>query len=211
MEVVKFDGKFKSPTTIMVSAPTKAGKTTLVNKILQFRKEMFDIKPEKNFWCFSEAQPSYSLKYVQYIKGIPDMKLFQKDKSHKLLIIDDMMSESKNLVDIFSKGSHHWNMTIIFILQDIFFDKKRTNRINSQYIILMKSPGDKLTGLNLAKQMYPKKTDFFMDAYSKATENPHGYLLIDLEQNTPECLRLRTNILPNELNIFYTPKINKKD
>ena len=139
------------------------------------------------------------------------MTKFQSDKSHKLLIIDDLMSESKNLVDIFTKGCHHWNMTIIFILQDIFFDKKRTNRINSQYIILMKSPGDKLTAMNLAKQMYPKNTNFFMDAYSKATEKPHGYLLIDLEQTTPECLRLRSNILPNETTIVYTPKINKKE
>ena len=50
-----------------------------------------------------------------------------------------------------------------------------------------------------------------MDAYTKATEKPHGYLLIDLEQNTPECLRLRSNILPNETTIVYSPKINKKD
>lgn len=211
MEVVKFDGKFKCPTTIMVAAPTKAGKTTLVNKILDNRKSLFDIVPKNIYWCYSESQPSYSLKYVKYIKGIPDMNMFQNDKSHKLLIIDDMMSESKNLVDIFTKGCHHWNMTIIFILQDIFFDKKRTNRINSQYIILMKSPGDKLTALNLAKQMYPKNTNFFMDAYSKATDKPHGYLLIDLEQNTPECLRLRSNILPEETTIVYTPKINKKE
>ena len=210
MEVIKFDGKFKSPTT-MVAAPTKAGKTTLVNKILDNRTHMFDIIPKNIFWCFSEAQPSYNLKYVQYLKGVPDMQTFKSDKTHKLLIIDDLMSESKNLVDIFTKGCHHWNMTIIFILQDIFFDKKRTNRINSQYIILMKSPGDKLTAMNLAKQMYPKKTDFFMDAFSKATEKPHGYLLIDLEQNTPECLRLRTNIFPNEQTIVFTPKINKKE
>ena len=211
MEVVKFDGKFKCPTTIMVAAPTKAGKTTLVNKILENRKFMFDNFPNKIYWCYSESQPSYNLKYVDYIQGVPDMKQFQSDKQHKLLIIDDMMSESKNLVDLFTKGCHHWNMTIIFILQDIFFDKKRTNRINSQYIILMKSPGDKLTALNLAKQMYPKNTNFFMDAYSKATEQPHGYLLIDLEQNTPECLRLRSNILPNEATVVYTPSINKKD
>ena len=194
----------------MVAATTKAGKTTLVNKILDSRSQLFDIIPQKIYWCFSESQPSYSWKYVQYIKGIPDMKTFQVDKSHKILIIDDLMSESKNLVDIFTKGCHHWNMTIIFILQDIFFDKKRTNRINSQYIILMKSPGDKLTAMNLAKQMYPKNTTFFMDAYSKATEKPHGYLLIDLEQNTPECLRLRSNILLNETTIVYTPKISKK-
>ena len=171
MEVIKFDGKFKCPTTIMVAAPTKAGKTTLINKILDNRKQLFDVFPQKIYWCYSEAQPSYSLKYVEYIKGIPDMKTFQSDKAHKILIIDDMMSESKNLVDIFTKGCHHWNLTIIFILQDIFFDKKRTNRINSQYIILMKSPGDKLTAMNLAKQMYPKNTNFLWTRIPKQPKN----------------------------------------
>ena len=48
MEVIKFDGKFKCPTTIMVAAPTKAGKTTLVNKILDSRSQLFDIIPQKN-------------------------------------------------------------------------------------------------------------------------------------------------------------------
>ena len=54
--------------------------------------------------------------------------------------------------------------------------------------------------------MFPNNVRDFMDAYEKATEKPHGYLLIDLEQNTPEILRLRSNILPNETTVVYIPK-----
>ena len=206
METYPFDEKFKCPTTIMVAAPTKAGKTSLVRYILRNADLMFEPPPKEIKWCFSEHQPSYNLPSVTYKQGLPDIESLKKGTHHKLVVLDDLMSESKNLTDIFTKGCHHWNVTIIFILQDLFYDKKRTNRINCQYVILMKSPGDKLTPLNLAKQMFPNNVRYFMDAYEKATEKPYGYLLIDLEQNTPEVLRLRSNILPHETTVVYIPK-----
>ena len=49
------------------------------------------------------------------------MSQFQSDKSNKLLIIDDLMSRFKNLVDVFYKGCYHWNMTLRFILLNICF------------------------------------------------------------------------------------------
>ena len=206
METYPFDEKFKCPTTIMVAAPTKAGKTTLVKSILQNADVMFEPAPKEVEWCFSEKQPAYNLSNVRYRQGLPDVEKLKMGKHHKLIVLDDLMGQSKNLTEIFTKGSHHWNVTIIFIVQDIFYDKKRTNRINCQYLILLKSPGDKLTPLNLAKPMFPSNVRYFMDAYEKATEKPHGYLLIDLEQNTPEILRLRSNILPNETTVVYIPK-----
>ena len=192
----------------MVAGPTKAGKTSLVRRLVEHVDDMFSETPQGIFWHYSEHQSEYNLVGVQYIEGLPDLAALRGNREHKLLILDDLMGESKNLTDIFTKGCHHWNVTIVFIVQDIFFDKKRTNRINSQYIILVKSPGDKLTPLNLAKQMFPTNTKFFMDAYNKATEKPHGYLLIDLEQSTPEILRLRTDIFPNEPTTVYTPLPN---
>ena len=206
METYPFDEKFKCPTTIMVAAPTKAGKSTLVRSLLSNTTRMFYPPPEEIIWYFSESQPSYNLANVKYRQGTPNTQDLRKGRHHKLIVLDDMMGESRNLTEIFTQGCHHWNVTIIFIVQDVFYDKKRTNRINCQYIILMKSPGDKLTALNLAKQMFPTNTKYFMDAYQKATEKPHGYLLIDLEQNTPEILRLRSCILPGETTIVYVPK-----
>mgnify|MGYP000656997377 CR=1 FL=1 len=70
----------------------------------------------------------------------------------------------------------------------------------------MKNPADKLTAMNLAKQMYPQQVNGFMEVFNHATEKPHGYLFIDLDQNTPEDFRLRTNIFPDELNGIYRLK-----
>ena len=49
----------------------------------------------------------------------------------------------------------------------------------------------------LAHQMYPRKTHFFLETFARATVRPHGYM-IDMKQNTPDILRLRTFIFPGE-------------
>lgn len=214
-EMTLFDSNFKHPTTIMVAAPTKAGKTTLVKKIVEHSSTLFTPPAEKIIWCYSEYQPNvYNLSNVEYIKGIPDIDKLRESKDiPKLLILDDMMTELKsdpNLLQLFTRGCHHWNCSVIHILQDLFYDRQRTNRINTQYLFLLKSPADQLTAMNLAKQMFPKQTLYFMNAYKQATSQPHGYLLVDLDQNTPEHLRLRTNIFPDETMLAWLPEINKK-
>jgi hypothetical protein len=50
----------------------------------------------------------------------------------------------------------------------------------------------------LAHQMYPQRTKYFLEAYTAATAQPHGYLVIDMKQETPDILRLRSSIFPGE-------------
>jgi hypothetical protein len=52
--------------------------------------------------------------------------------------------------------------------------------------------------MTLGKQMYPGKTEQFIQKYEAAVERPYGYLFVDLKPNTPEGCRLRTNVLPND-------------
>jgi hypothetical protein len=40
--------------------------------------------------------------------------------------------------------------------------------------------------------------DFFLEAFARATARPHGYMVIDMKQNTPDILRLRTCIFPGD-------------
>ncbi|GFO22441.1 hypothetical protein PoB_004894600 [Plakobranchus ocellatus] len=50
----------------------------------------------------------------------------------------------------------------------------------------------------LARQACPGNSKYVEEAYKDATHVPHGYLLLDLKQCTPDNLRLRTTIRPNE-------------
>ena len=115
--------------------------------------------------------------------------------------------DTKDLADLFTKGSHHRNLTIIYIVQNLFDKSKsmRTASLNSQYLVLFKSPRDKTIVQHLGNQMYPKNTKFLVDAFEDATQVPYGYLLLDLRQDTPEDMRVRSNILPGEQEAAYVP------
>ena len=50
----------------------------------------------------------------------------------------------------------------------------------------------------LAHQMYPRRMQFFLETFARATARHHSYLVIDMKQNTTDILRLRTFIFPGE-------------
>jgi len=70
----------------------------------------------------------------------------------------------------------------------------RTISLNAQYIILFKNPRDNSQFVHLAKQMYPRNSAYAIEAYTDATREPYGYLLLDLRNEQDEDLCLWTNI-----------------
>ena len=109
------------------------------------------------------------------------------------------MAESDDRVTaLFTKQSHHRNISVMFISQNLFNQGKgnRTISLNCHYMVLFKNPRDSSQIIHLAKQMYPGKPGFLKGIFQDATNEPYGYLFIDLKQNTPDHFRLRTQIFP---------------
>jgi hypothetical protein len=77
--------------------------------------------------------------------------------------------------------------------------------LKAKYIVLLKNVRDKGQFSHLARQVYPEDSVGLLKAYGDATDKPHGYLLLDLEQYT-YLLRFRTHIFQEEEPpIIYTP------
>ena len=56
--------------------------------------------------------------------------------------------------------------------------------------------------------MCPDKVKFVQVSFENATKVPYGYLVIDLKQETPEQLRLRTSIFPDDgVQYVYLPEM----
>lgn len=201
---------FAHPFTCIVSGPSKSGKTMLVLSILKDLPRYVDTPIEKIIFCYSEFQDAFDkLRGIEFHKGIVDTDSYDANQS-KLVIIDDMMDEcldSKVVSDLFTKGSHHKNLSVIFMTQNIFAKGKfsRTISLNSQYLILFKNPRDQAQIRHLAQQMYPGKFKFLVEAYNDATEKAHGYLFIDNHQATENDIRIQSNIL-GTARIVYVPK-----
>ncbi len=206
--------KFKVPFTAMCAGPTMAGKTLWIKKFILNSSVLMDKKPDLVLYYYSEWQPAYNelIQHgVTFIKGVPDLdELRQMQHSCTLMVLDDLMQELQKhpaLVSLFTRGCHHLGISLFHITQNIFFENLRTARINTQYLVLMKSLSDKLQVHNLARQLYPGCTKFFIESYCDATKEPYKYLVVDLNMTTDEKLRLRTNIFPDEWPIIvYGPK-----
>ena len=123
--------------------------------------------------------------------------------------MDDIMTSTDDrVVDIFIKISHHRNLSVVHLTQNLFYKNKqsRTLSLNSHYIVLFKNARDATQVANLARQKYPGKSAFMIEAFENATSAPYGYLLIDLKQDTDDKLRLRTGIFPGDVQYVYLRK-----
>jgi hypothetical protein len=46
--------------------------------------------------------------------------------------------------------------------------------------------------------MYPRRTQFFLEAFARATARPHGYMVIDIKQNTPTAIGFGYEVFTNK-------------
>lgn len=199
------------PFTCMVAGTTGCGKTVWVQQLLDHAHTMITPPPQRIVYCYSQWQPAYvemlrTVPGIEFIRGIPQE--LEKDhffdiKLRNLIVIDDQMTETgndKRIVNLFAKGSHHRNLSVIYMVQNIFHQGKvnRDISLNCHYLVIFKNPRDKLQILNLARQMYPGKTEYFLEKYEQAVSRPFGYLFIDLKTTTQDNCRLRTNVFPGE-------------
>jgi hypothetical protein len=113
------------------------------------------------------------------------------------------MTEAKcdeRIADLFTKGSHHRHISIVYLTQNLFPQGKacRDIALNTQYLVLFNDPIDRQQVATLARRIYPSSHAIFMKRFQNATSRPHGYLVVDLKSCTPEQDRLRENVFETE-------------
>jgi len=199
------------PFTALVGGMTGSGKTIWVQTLLENATQIIKPAPQRIVWSYSQWQPAYdrmsrTIPGIEFVKGIPhdiDEDWYFDAAINNLIVIDDQMAETSNdkrILNLFTKGSHHRNLSVVFIVQNVYFQGKimRTLSLNAAYLVLFKNPRDKLQMITLGKQMYPGKTEQFLRKYEAAVQRPFGYLFVDLKPTTADECRLRVNVLPGE-------------
>ena len=208
------DPRWQHPFTCIVAGPTGCGKTTFVARLLRNASAMIDPPPERVTWYYGEWQTAYEnldIPNMRLEEGLP-ISFDTDDGKRGLVVLDDLMAETDSRVtNLFTKKSHHSDTSVIYLVQNLFSKNKesRTISLNAQYMIVFKNPRDSSQLANLARQMYPGRGAFVQEAFADVTASPYGYLLIDLKQNTPDDMRLRTSVLPDDAHQWvYVPKMS---
>jgi len=171
---------FKCPFTLMIAGPSAAGKTSLLEKIFINKKYIFDKQPDRIVFCYKNNQVVYDVFNlldisVEFIQRIPDNLVFDP-KIINILIIDDLMTECKdnpNVASYFTRRSHHENIRVILVSQNIFMQGKCTKGF----------------------------MEIFDDAVT--VKNGFKFNLYDFKPSTKERMRIQTGIIPGEERIIF--------
>ena len=183
------DIKFNHMFSMLVVGPSQCGKTYFLEQLLTNNCVKY---PSTNQWQnrYTSLKSTLGDKIV-FTQGLPDMSEDLSEinpKFNNVFAFDDLMSqatESPLLSLLFTQG-RHLNASVIFLLQNLFPKGKFNTDIgrNAQSMVLFRSPSDRKQIGIVAERIFDKNGTTFMSAYTKETEKPYGYLLIDNQQKT---------------------------
>ena len=207
--------KFKHPFTCIISGPIGSGKSSFRVRYLLNLDALCTERDSDGWviWCYSEKTAVTSptelpKRDVHFNEGI--LTDFENARGRPcLVILDDLLNDvySKQVCNLFTKGSHHRNISVILITHNLFHQGRycRDISLNAKYVVLLKNARDKNQFMFLARQVYPENNASLYKAYLDATQRPHRYVLLDLSQDTDDRLRFQTYIFSTEQTIVYSP------
>ena len=207
---------FQHPFRAFVPGHSCCGKTELTKNILQNLNTLVDKQIDRIVLCYNEWQDKYEiLKYmerpIEFVQGTININDFD-NSINNLIILDDLMSkckESSDILDLFTIKSHHRNISVFLVTQNIFIKGKWTRdlNLNSSYMIIFRNIRDVTQISTLARQMFPGKTKDFLRVFDDATsaDDDHGYVFLDLNPGVSQDLRIQGNIIekPDRPRIVY--------
>jgi len=195
------------PFTAVVAGPTGCGKTAWVLRLIGNVREKIEPVSTSIWYYCGEHQPVFNNIIHRFISRM----VFQvfDGREPTMIVVDDHMSDVNQLVaDIFTKISHHRNISILYLTQNLFDKNKyaRTISLNAHYLVLFTNCRDAGQFAIFARQMYRTCWKFAAEGYKAATSLPYGYMLVDLKPDQDERYRLRTNVFAGEMQHVYVRK-----
>ena len=183
----------------------RCGKSTFICSFIQNLDTITKSNPTKVIYIYKVWQPLF-----ESMKQEGLVHLFLKDQENiverlkvetvgenSLIIFDDLIN-SKHLDQIsnlFVVDGHHSNYSMIFTSQKMFLNNEYFRLIsnNCDYFVCFKNPRNYSEIRVLAQQLTPISLDL-LDIYSKATNDPFSYLLINLTQECDENVKFLSHL-----------------
>ena len=144
-------------------------------------------------------------KKISFYEGVP-ANLANAQGNPCLIILDDLLNDvySEDVCNLFTKGSHHRNISVILITQNLFHQGRfcRDISLNAKYLVAFKNVRDKNQFHHLARQVYPEESEGLYRTYLHATKEPYSYILLDFSQDTDDRLRFRSPHPPRRRSFY---------
>ena len=106
---------------------TQNGKAVWIKTLLENAQKTISLPPQPIIWCYSQWQQSYfdmmkTITGTEFIQDIPkhiDEPGYLDVSQRNLIVLADLMAQSgkdKRIADLFTKETHHRNLSVIYIV-----------------------------------------------------------------------------------------------
>ncbi|CAH3152882.1 unnamed protein product [Porites evermanni] len=191
----------RHPSSVIIAGPSGSGKSELVEQWLR-SLNVFQVKPRKIVYAYDRWQPRFDRMQkkdgIQFHRGLPDPRhltqWFGRTRGG-VLVLGDLMEEGgqdKCVLDLFTKDSHHRNITVLYLTQDLFPPGKFSKTINrnAHYIVALKNPRDQTGIRTILLQAFPDRWRQVLRLFKRITSRPFGYLMLDVHPASDDRYRL---------------------
>ena len=147
---------FQAGSPIMVAGPTGSQKIYCTTKLL--KNEMLTEHVSSVLYCYGVYQTYYDqmkISNLEFHEGLPSLEKVQSlnDGKFHVIVLDDLMEyivKSVETQNLFTKYCHHYNITAIFLTQNVFAQGpcSRTISINTHILVIFANKRDESQALN---------------------------------------------------------------
>ena len=199
----------RQPSSVIIAGPSGSGKSDLVEQWLRYLN-VFQVKPKTMVYAYDRWQPRFERMQkedgIRFHRGLPDSSHLTKwfgPTRGGVLVLDDLMEEGgqdKRVLDLFTKDSHHRNITVLYLTQDLFPPGKFSKTINRNvhYIVTFKNPRDQTGIRTILLQAFPDRWRQVLRLFNRVTSRPFGYLMLDVHPASDDRYRLWSHLTPRE-------------
>ena len=136
------DSKLQKPFRLIVAGGSGTGKTTFLQKLVD--NSHFETPFDRIIYSYPDyltEAPAQFDQIVDYRPGLGDLNYFASLPKNSLIIYDDMMNEcgnSSEMMKLFSVVARKQNISIIFIVQNIYDNSRqfRNIRLNATGFVM---------------------------------------------------------------------------
>ncbi len=214
--------KIHCPSRMVVAGPSLIGKSQFALRLVKYRDIVYNEKFDRVIYALPEASIHLHQKFIEELKnacsfleiveGLPDidtLNLAAEKTSHKLLIMDDLMSKvfaSSEMLELVTSTSHHSNISVVIICQSIFLPSKHRLTLirNCSEKVLFHNKVDQNQLNVLSRHINPSRPNLLKQCfdfiYKHTKKHDLKYVLIDASplSSLPYNACLRTFIFPQE-------------
>ena len=191
--------KFLANKNTIIFGQTGSGKTHFMLELI--RKRMIHPFPKNIYYMYKVEQDfmkswnKIEEQKITFIQGLNPNKM--KTSEPSLLAIDDLLlSTNKDVVEMFILGSHHKQISLFYLSQNLFPDCSlfRTMSNNAHYFVIFNNKRNSTQIHRLAHQVFiGKDVKRIKNAYKRIQQQQWGFMVLTFVPELPEELTVVTD------------------